>query len=70
MRLKRYEEHWRFYNGQQWSFVREEGEALVSANYSRTIVNKKASWLIGNGMIVETPMALRKPVGRSRGRGN
>lgn len=60
MRLKRYEEHWRFYNGQQWSFVREEGEALVSANYARTIVNKKASWLIGKGMLIDVPQALAK----------
>ena len=60
MRLKRYEEHWRFYNGQQWNFVREEGEALVTANYARTIVNKKASWLIGKGMLLDVPQALRK----------
>lgn len=59
-RIKRYEEHWRFYNGQHWGFAREEGEALVTANYSRTIVNKKASWLIGKGMIVDVPQALRK----------
>jgi len=60
MRLKRYEEHWRFFNGLQWSFVREEGEALVMANYSRTVVNKKASWLVGQGQIIEVPQALRK----------
>lgn len=59
MRLQRYEEHWRFYNGRQWSFAREEGEALVTANYCRTLVNKKASWLIGNGMIIDVPQALR-----------
>lgn len=60
LRLKRYEEHWRFYNGIHWSFSREEGEPLVTANYARTIVNKKAAWVIGKGMITETPLALRK----------
>ena len=60
MRLKRYEEHWKFYNGLQWNFMREEGEALVSANYSRTIVNKKASWLVGKGMLIDVPQGLRK----------
>lgn len=60
MRLKRYEEHWRFFNGLHWSFVREEGEALVMANYARTIVNKKASWLVGRGQIIDVPQALRK----------
>lgn len=65
MRLKKYEEGWRFYNGIHWSFVREEGEPLVTANYCRTVVNKKASWLVGKGMIVDVPQAVRsitKPV--------
>ena len=64
-RLRRYEEHWRFFNGQQWTFERENGEALVTANYCRTVVNKKVSWLIGKGMIIDVPKAMRaqtKPV--------
>lgn len=59
LRLKRYEEHWRFYQGTQWAFAREEGQALVTANYCRTVVNKKASWLVGKGQIIDVPQGLR-----------
>jgi hypothetical protein len=59
LRLKRYEEHWRFYQGTQWAFSREEGQALVTANYCRTVVNKKASWLVGKGQIIDVPQGLR-----------
>lgn len=60
MRLKRYEEHWKFYQGLQWTFQREDAEPLVSANYCRVIVNKKASFLVGKGMIITTPVALNE----------
>jgi hypothetical protein len=65
LRLKRYEEHWRFFQGLQWSFQREDGEPLVTANYCQTIVNKKATWLVGKGMTIGVPEAFRettKPV--------
>lgn len=57
LRLRRYEEHWKFYQGVQWGFAREQGQPLVQANYCRTFVNKKASWLVGKGQIIETPIA-------------
>lgn len=57
-RLRRYEEGWRFYQGQHWNFARENGEPLVTANYARAIVAKKASWLAGNGMTITVPEAL------------
>lgn len=65
LRLKRYEEHWRFYQGLQWNFQREDGEPLVTANYCRALVDKKASWLVGKGMHIDVPEALTditKPV--------
>ncbi len=57
-RLKRYEEAWRFYLGQHWSFTREDGEALISSNYIKAVVNKKATWLVGKGMNIRVPDAL------------
>jgi hypothetical protein len=60
MRINRYDEHWRMFNGVQWSFTREGGSPLVTANYARTVVQKKASFLVGRGQIIETPEVLRK----------
>lgn len=65
IRLRRYEEHWRFYQGLHWSITREEGVPLVTANYCRAIVDKKASWLVGKGVAINVPQALQeitKPV--------
>jgi len=58
-RLRRYEEHWRFYQGRHWNFDREDGEPLVTSNYCRAIVHKKAAWLVGKGMVLDTPQALQ-----------
>jgi len=58
LRLRRYEEHWRFYQGLHWSFQREDGEPLVSVNYCRTVVEKKVSWLVGKGMTITVPEVL------------
>jgi len=55
IRLKRYEEHWRFYSGIQWNFQREDGAPLVTANYCRRIVDKKASFLLGKGVKFSVP---------------
>lgn len=54
-RLQRYEEHWRFYLGQQWSFTREDGEPLVTINVIRMLIDRGISWLIGNGWTNEIP---------------
>lgn len=54
-RLTRYEEGWRFYTGRQWSFQRSDGTPLVTANYCRPIVNKKASFLVGKGVYFNVP---------------
>lgn len=62
LRLKRYEEHWRFYLGDHWSFSREGGESLVTINLVKTIIDKGASWLLGKGFTHEIPVALVDPI--------
>jgi len=59
VRLRRYDEALRFFQGNQWSFVREGGEPLVTANYTRAIVLKRATWLMGGGMTLTVPETLR-----------
>lgn len=59
LRLKRYNEFWRFYLGQHWQFAREGGEPLVKINYSRRLVDKIADWLVGEGMQIKTHEVLR-----------
>lgn len=58
-RVKRYQEHWRFYLGQHWKFTREDGEPLVTLNYTRALVNKAVAWLVGEGMTVKVPDVLK-----------
>jgi len=58
LRLRRYNEFWRFYLGQHWQFTREGGEPLVTVNYCRRIVNKICDWMIGKGMQVTVPAPL------------
>lgn len=60
IRLARIEEGWRFYLGLHWSFSREDGDPLVTANYARAVVDKKASWLVGNDMTLSVPDAFVK----------
>ncbi len=48
-RLRRYEQNWRMYLGQQWSFNREDGEPLVTVNKLMPVINKGVTWLLGNG---------------------
>jgi len=55
LRLRRYNEYWRFFMGQHWSFTREDGEPLVTMNYCRRIVLKIADWLVGAGMNIDVP---------------
>lgn len=65
IRLARYEEHWKFFQGLHWGFTRDGGEPLVTANYCRTIVNKKVSFLVGKGMtikVAEPFTEITKPV--------
>ena len=49
LRLRRYQESWRFYIGQHWTFAREDGEPLVTVNYARRIVDKLSDWLKSYG---------------------
>jgi hypothetical protein len=58
IRMRGYEEKMRFYAGTHWSFQREDGEPLVTLNYSRVAVDKHASWLVGKGISIKTPPAL------------
>ena len=63
LRIQRYNEHWRFYFGKQWIFDREDGEPLVTLNFSKLIVDKSVSWLVKNGFDIEVPKALKHVVG-------
>jgi len=63
MRIRAYEEKWRFYAGQHWSFQREDGEPLVTFNYSRTVVNKIATWMVGKGIAIKIPDAVQEITG-------
>ncbi len=59
LRLRRYNEFWRFYLGQHWSFTREGGEPLVTLNYCRRVVNKIVDWMTNEGMQITVPEPLR-----------
>lgn len=63
LRVQRYNEHWRFYFGKHWIFDREDGEPLVTINYSRLVVDKSVSFLVKNGFDIEVPDALKHVVG-------
>lgn len=58
-RLRGYEERLRFFGGVQWNFQREDGDPLVTLNYSRAVVNKVATWMVGRGLRVKVPQALQ-----------
>jgi hypothetical protein len=47
MRLHRYQTYLDFYNGMQWAERRRPGERRLTVNYSRTLVHKGASYLLG-----------------------
>ena len=57
-RLVRYEERWRMYQGIQWSYSRDNGDPLITANIAKTIIHKLAAWLVGKGMELNTTEAL------------
>lgn len=59
LRIRRYHEHWRFYVGQHWKFQREDGEPLVTLNYTRALIDKSVAWLVGAGMTIKVPEVLR-----------
>lgn len=61
-RLKRYQEHWAFYLGKQWTFTREDSEPLVTINIARTIVDKGVTWMVGNGFKFDIPQKLHKAI--------
>ncbi len=62
VRLKRYEQNWRFFLGQHWTITREDSEPLVTINLLRTIVEKGVTWLVGNGFQQKVPTKLAKAV--------
>jgi Phage portal protein, SPP1 Gp6-like len=59
-RLRRYEEHWRFYYGLQWAFMRDDGEPLVTLNYFRKMIDKSVAFLMGEGITLNVPPALER----------
>lgn len=52
-RLNEISEYWDFYLGEQWRVVREEGESLITFNYSKAIVDKSVSFLFGKGFRIQ-----------------
>jgi hypothetical protein len=58
LRIQRYDESFRFYLGNQWSYSREDGEPLVTVNYIRKFVDKSANFLIGKGFSLKVPDSL------------
>lgn len=60
LRIKRYDELWRFYYGKHWSFTREDGEPLVTVNYFRKFIDKHAEFLLSKGFEISVPDALEE----------
>lgn len=58
LRIRRYDEAWRFYYGKHWSFAREDGEPLVTVNYYRKFLDKIAEFLVGKGQVITVPEVL------------
>lgn len=58
MRLAGIEERWRFYQGLQWSMPRDDGDPLITANLSKMIILKLATWLVGKGIDIKVSEAL------------
>lgn len=59
-RISRYQESWRFYFGKHWGYSRESGEAPVTLNYYRKIVDKLAEFLVGRGFVITVPESLQE----------
>ena len=51
--MREISEYWDFYLGEQWRVVREEGESLITFNYSKAIVDKSVSFLFGKGFRIQ-----------------
>ena len=51
-RLKRYHQHWRFYNGKHYTILSRDGDRKMVINYCRAIVNKSCDWLMGKGFTI------------------
>jgi len=45
-RLKRYHQHWRFYNRKHYTLPQHDGDNKLVINYARAIVNKSCDWLM------------------------
>lgn len=53
--LKRVQEellYWKFYNGDQWTFKRPDGEPQNTINYSSRFVDKGVAFLMGKGFTI------------------
>lgn len=48
-RMNNIAKYWEFYDGDQWGVIREEGESLITFNYSKAVVDKSVSFLFGKG---------------------
>lgn len=53
-RINKLSTYWEFYEGDQWSVFREEGEELITFNYSKAIVDKSVAFLFGKGFKIQT----------------
>lgn len=52
-RLNEISQYWDFYLGDQWKILREDGESLITFNYTKAIVDKSVSFLFGKGFKVQ-----------------
>src|ERR1044072_9178961 len=57
-RLERIAENWNFYYRKHWNFEREDNEPLVTLNYIRKFIDKKAEFLIGADFSLTVPESL------------
>jgi hypothetical protein len=54
-RLQAYRKYWLYYLGQHWSYARDEGEAQVTFNYSRRLVDLHTNFTFKKGFKVTVP---------------
>lgn len=58
-RVERISTAWNFYFAKHWTFEREDQEPLITINYCRALVDKKISFLVGEGFTLNVPAALQ-----------
>jgi hypothetical protein len=54
-RLKRYDQFWNFYRGNQWGWTRSPDDSFVTINYCQRIVDTHVDFLMKGGFTVTIP---------------